>query len=92
LETRPANINHIEIYKPVASGGFTKMKTGVSYPVSAREVQHHRFIFYLTLPFHQIRTFYLRIQNDEAVSNQQNHGRYQPVYKKHLLNTLSCNG
>ena len=68
LETRPANINVIELYMPkINNKGFWSIKTGVSTPKSTRDVFHHRFVFNLSLPYHLDQTFYLKIQNQSTL-------------------------
>jgi hypothetical protein len=51
LEHGFANMHHVDFYRPLPDGyGFKAIKTGIFRPGENREVDHHRFVFKLSLP------------------------------------------
>jgi two-component system, sensor histidine kinase LadS len=53
-------IDSLELYTPEPSGGWHKFATGDRQPFDSRPVAHRDFLFPLTIPANEMRTYYLR--------------------------------
>jgi diguanylate cyclase (GGDEF)-like protein len=60
-------IDSVDLYEPVAGGGWHKHATGDRTPFGTRDVAHRDFLFPLTVPANSDATYYLRFSSQGAV-------------------------
>jgi diguanylate cyclase (GGDEF)-like protein len=60
-------IDSLELYEPVASGGWHKHATGDRTPFGTRDVAHRDFLFGLTVPANSDVSYYLRYRSQGPI-------------------------
>lgn len=60
-------IDSLDLYEPVAGGGWHKHATGDRTPFSTRDVKHRDFLFPITVPANSDATYYLRFRSQGPV-------------------------
>ena len=60
-------IDLLDLYEPVAGGGWHKHATGDRTPFGTRDVEHRDFLFPVTVPAHSDVTYYLRFRSQGPI-------------------------
>ncbi len=68
IEVKMPHLDHVGLYTPDGTGGFTVVKTGSRTPFSTRPVAHRTFVFSPNFPAGEPQTAYLRIQSNKTLT------------------------
>ncbi|TAN59612.1 MAG: histidine kinase, partial [Magnetospirillum sp.] len=68
IEVKMPYLDHVGLYTPNGTGGFTVIKTGDRTPFSTRPVAHRAFVFIPRFAAGSPQTAYLRIQSTSTVT------------------------
>ena len=68
LEVKYPLLDHIDLYTPADTGGFSVLKAGDSFPFALRTIQHKNNIFPVRLAPGEEKTLYLRCQTTSSLN------------------------
>ncbi len=66
LEVAYARLSHLDVYVPMAGGGYRAIRTGTTAPFESRGYLNRNFVFPVTLPARTEQTLYLRVASTTA--------------------------
>lgn len=67
IEVKMPHLDHVGLYVPDGTGGYSAIKTGNRTPFSTRPIAHRTFLFHPTIPAGR-HTVYLRIQSAGTIT------------------------
>lgn len=59
--------DYVSLYTPIEEDNFKKSETGDLLPFSSREIQHRNFIYELSIPPGEVKTYYLKLKSDGSM-------------------------
>lgn len=62
IELEFPRISDIQLYTPLADGGYQMQQTGAAHPFATRPYANRNFVFPVTLPPHAEQTYYFRLR------------------------------
>lgn len=75
----------VSLYTPTQDGGFHLSKTGDLLPFSSREIHHRNFIYKLTVPQGEVKTYFLKVKSDGSMQLPVTLRAEEEFYQKSLL-------
>ncbi len=68
LEVKYPLLDHVDLYTPTGTGGFTVLEAGDSFPFKNRTIQHKNNIFPVRLATGEEKTLYIRCETTSSLN------------------------